>query len=229
VPHRTDPHFLYRAGDRILHVYAEAGDGRREALRARKRLAASGLPVGVPRLHVAVETPSALWVLEDRIHGRPADPAERDAWWPGAEALLGELARTQGPPVREGRWWAEARPRLEHVAEAIERVGDMPSVIVHGDVQPKNLVVEGARVGLVDWDGALADGPPGIDELFLAVTAGGGLDVAPLLRGGMDDDARAAAIVAAATWADVEARRRAPGGPFAQLLGAVLASSYSAS
>ena len=64
---------------------------------------------------------------------------------------------------------------------ALERLGDRPSVVVHGDVQPKNLVVDGDRVGLVDWDGALVDGPPGLDALFLAVTAAGGVDTAPLL------------------------------------------------
>lgn len=236
VPHRADPHFLYGAGDRILHVYAEVDDRRREALRARERLAREGLPPGIPQLLLAIETRDALWVLEQRLPGRPADPARRQDWWRGATALLIELSRKAGSPLRAGRWWASTRPRLaddlperwrDPVTAALERLGDRPGVVVHGDVQPKNLVVEGDRVGLVDWDGALVDGPPGLDAMFLAVTAGGGVNAAPLLgaRGdpllselGLEgDDAAAAALVAAATWCQAE-RRREGGGPFARLL-----------
>jgi hypothetical protein len=79
----------------------------------------------------------------------------------------------------------------------------------------------------VDWDGALAEGPPGLDLLFLAVTArtgrpdpapllalAAGRDVAgvPLLDAlravGLDGPAAcSAALVAAGSWAAMEARR----------------------
>jgi hypothetical protein len=237
VPHRTDdPHFLYAVGEhRVLHVYGAPSAGQREALRAREVLRGARL-AGIPELHGAIETDTALWLVEERIPGRAATPVRNPAWWPAITDVLVALGRVTGPPVRQGWWWREVREALpaglshtwaEPVAAALELVGDLPSVVAHGDVQPKNIVVDGGRAGLVDWDGALAEGPPALDLLFLAVTARTGQpDPAPLLAlaAGRDvsgvpllgalravglDAATACslALVAAGTWASVEGRR----------------------
>jgi hypothetical protein len=237
VPHRTDaPHFLYAVGEsRVLHVYGEPSAGQREALRARERLRGAGLS-GIPELHGAVETDTELWLVEDRIPGRAAKPVRAPAWWDAMTGLLVGLGRVTGPPVRQGEWWSEIREGLpnelspawrEPVAATLEVVGDLPSVVSHGDVQPKNIVLDGSAVGLVDWDGALAEGPPGLDLLFLAVTTRTGQpDPAPLfaLAAGRDvaglplmeslravglsgSTACSVALVAAGTWAAIEGRR----------------------
>ena len=192
VPHRSDdPHFLYAVGEhRVLHVYGAPRPGQREALRAREALRVARL-AGIPELHAAVETDTALWLVEDRIPGQAARPVRNPAWWGAITGVLVALGRVTGPTVRDGGWWREAREALpaalspawaEPLAAALEIAGDLPSVVAHGDVQPKNIVVDGARAGLVDWDGAVAEGPPGLDLLFLAVTARTGRpDTAPLI------------------------------------------------
>jgi hypothetical protein len=256
VPFRTDqPHFLYAVGDdRLLHVYGAPAPGQRQALRAREALR-EARPAGIPELHGAIETGTELWLVEDRVPGRAAQPDRHPSWWPAMTDLLVALGRLSGPHVREGEWWREIGEALpaglasawrEPVAAALEVVGDLPGVVAHGDVQPKNIVLDGRRAGLVDWDGALAEGPPGLDLLFLAVTARTGRpDPAPLLAlaAGRDEPgvpllaalravgldvptACAVALVAVATWADVEGsrlrrslgRERAPAPVFTRLL-----------
>lgn len=237
VPHRTEPHFLYAVGEhRLLHVYGETEPGQREARRARATLRSRGLPAGIPELRGAIETSTALWLVEDRLPGRAALPDRKPAWWSTVTDLLVALGRLTGPPVRQGRWWPEVREALpqslapalrEPVAGALELVGDLPSVVSHGDVQPKNIVLDGHLAGLVDWDGALAEGPPGLDLMFLAVMARSGQPEAEPMRAlARGEDAagvpvcealravglegaglRAAALVAAAIWAAAEAKR----------------------
>jgi hypothetical protein len=237
VPFRNDPHFLYAIGDRrLLHVYGEPGPVKREARRARERLREGGLPAGIPALYGAVETPTELWLVEERLPGRAAVPEREPRWWADVTSLLIEIGRRTDGPVRAGSWWQSVREELPPalapawrapVVEALEVVGNLPSVVAHGDVQPKNIVLDGGPPGLVDWDGALAEGPPALDLLFLAVTARSGApDAEPLLAlaHGRDvhgvpllaslhavgiDAARACAValVAAATWAAAEAAR----------------------
>jgi succinoglycan biosynthesis protein ExoM len=236
VPHTAAPHFLYAVGEhRVLHVYGAPGAEQREARRAREKLRGAGL-TGIPELHGAVETATELWLVETRIPGRAAKPVRRPQWWHTVTDLLVALGRRTGPPVRRGRWWRDIREELpaalspawrQPVAAALEIVGDLPSVVCHGDVQPKNIVLDGRLAGLVDWDGALPEGPPGLDLMFLAVMARSGRpDAEPLraLAGGRDASGvplcaslravglegvavRAVALVAAATWAAVDGER----------------------
>ncbi len=55
---------------------------------------------------------------------------------------------------------------------ALERVGDLRAVVVHGDLQRKNLLAAGGRLtGVRDWKGKRSAGALGLDLLYLAVTS----------------------------------------------------------
>jgi aminoglycoside phosphotransferase (APT) family kinase protein len=45
----------------------------------------------------------------------------------------------------------------------------MPARSLHGDVQPRNLVIGSHGVGLIDWEGFWRHGLPGLDLVFLAL------------------------------------------------------------
>jgi Phosphotransferase enzyme family/Glycosyl transferase family 2 len=241
--YRPDPHFVYLAGaDRILHVYVNPTAGLRRGLSVRERVRESGVP-GVPGTFSIEEGVDSLWVLEERLDGAPAsgDPAD---WFPQAAEWALRLGSERGHPLREGSWWAEeAAPAVEGAPEeirarveaALETLGDLPAVQLHGDFQPKNILVSGSSpVGVLDWEHAHDAGPPGLDLLFVAamarsdrpdgdllaaVAAGNDPDWAPLhefLRH-MGVSARELVIAALAVWAaDEDARTAAPGMPRAE-------------
>ena len=164
-------------------------------------------------------------------NGGRGGAATANVWTLAADWAVA-LARTAGTPLRETGWWS----RAGGPAAAMEALGDLPAVVVHGDLQAKNLLVDrAASIGVLDWEGAEDAGPPGFDLLFLAVAsrrgaaerrsavaalAAGrdpaGLAVQERLRAvGLDDGtARAALAVALHRWAAAEAdRRRSLGAP----------------
>jgi len=100
-----------------------------------------------------------------------------------------------GPPGRrlaDVPTWLEHREALlafapaaavERVERALTAVSELRAVHMHGDLQPRNLLVDGAAVGAVDWEGAWLEGVPGLDLVFLALfAAGAGPDVGVLER-----------------------------------------------
>jgi hypothetical protein len=71
----------------------------------------------------------------------------------------------------------------ERVERALEAVSGLPTVHMHGDLQPRNLLLADDAVGAVDWEGAWLEGLPGLDLVFLALfAAGGGPDAGVLER-----------------------------------------------
>jgi hypothetical protein len=116
------------------------------------------------------------------------------------------------------------------VREALGVVSRLPAVHMHGDLQRRNVLIDGERVGAVDWEGAWLEGLPGLDVVFLALFAGsdspddrilarlargedapwGGVRVT-LARLGLDEDSllRAALVTMLGTWALAEDRRLA--------------------
>ena len=68
-----------------------------------------------------------------------------------------------------------APPHLrDAVSAALDALGALPSSRLHGDFQRKNILVDrGGGIGVVDWERAYLDGPPGLDVLFLALMARG--------------------------------------------------------
>jgi len=181
--YRPDPHYMYAVpGERLLHVYADPSDRLREGLEARERIRGASQLRGIPRLLASGESRSALWVLEDRL---PGSPPRRDPkrWFAEAARWALELGVQRGPQVREGSWWADeaaaavevAPPQMrDAVSAALDALGGLPSRRLHGDFQRKNILVDrGGGLGVVDWERAYEDGPPGLDVLFLALMARG--------------------------------------------------------
>jgi hypothetical protein len=245
--YRPDPHYLYRAGpDRILHVYANPNPRLREGLAVRDRLRTEPNVQGIPETFALSEGVDALWVLEQRLDGRPPRPEQVGRWFGPVAGWVLELPAATGK-VGEGSWWADeaaaavdaSPPALRRaVAAALETVGELPARVVHGDFQRKNVLLGGAAgVGVLDWEHAHDAGPPGLDLLFLAVMArsdrpDGGL-VAALVRGedpawaplraklhqaGIGDgELRPFLLATLATWAaDERARVAVPGMPRSQ-------------
>ena len=161
VPHRSRPHLLWAAGDDlVLHLYVGVADGFTAGAPGRDTARRAGI-AGVPAIVEMAVVDDEVWVLEERRPGRRRDPRV-DA----GRRLGGRAARTAGTPLRETGWWS----RAGGPAAAMEALGDLPAVVVHGDLQAKNLLVDrAASIGVLDWEGAEDVGPPGFDLLFLAV------------------------------------------------------------
>jgi Glycosyl transferase family 2 len=250
--YRPAPHYVYRAGgERVLHVYANPAPKLRRGLAVRDRLSRAGV-VGIPRTFALGETVDALWVLEERLEGRPPHPGQVAHWFaPVAEWTLG--LGEAGGTVREGSWWAEeaetaieiSPPELRRpVAAALESVGDLPGQALHGDFQRKNVLLRnGFGIGVLDWEHAHDVGPPGLDLLFLAVMARSDRPDAELLlalargedpswaplravlrRAGIGDvELRPFLLAMLAVWAaDEQARVASPGLPRAEPIYRVL-------
>lgn len=236
---RPEPHYMYGVGvDRLLHIYVEPKARLREGIAARERIRGEAELRGIPRLLASGESSDALWVLEDRLAGGEPKPGAVGHWFDAAARWALELGGPAGPPVHEGTWWSDeataaveiAPPELRQaVAAALEIVGALPSRRLHGDFQRKNILLAGdGEIGVIDWERAYHDGPPGLDLLFLALMAksdrpdrevarsladgGGGAAWAPLQRylveSGLEGiDLRRYVLAALAVWAADEGQR----------------------
>jgi hypothetical protein len=200
--YRPDPHYLYRVGeDRLLHVYADPKARLRTGFAVRERIRKGSELRGIPRLYVSAESDDALWVLEERLHGRQPRPDRPEEWFEQAAEWALELEGRPGPRLREGDWWAdeaaaatEVAPQelREAVGKALAALGDLPARRLHGDFQRKNILLdEAGSISVVDWERAYDEGPPGLDLLFLAVMARGewpDREVARAVAHGRDPD-----------------------------------------
>ena len=244
VPHRADPHFLWAAGsDLVLHLYVGDTERLAASIQARGQLEAGGAPAGIPRLRVVAADGGAVWLVEERLRGRPAGWRRRGAWWSAAVAWAEQLASRPASSLGATAWWVEARERLPEavgpawagrVAEALDRVSGLPGPPAHGDFQPKNLLVSGGSIAVVDWECALPECLPGLDLMFLATTARrgrpdasvlsalscgseppGGQVLAPLRSVGVGpEETPAMLLCCVAKWvADESVRRESPGVP----------------
>jgi hypothetical protein len=243
---RPDPHFVYRVGgDRILHIYVNPTERLRAGLAMRERLDANG----IPQLFAQSDDVDALWVLEEYLRGNPPRAERVGDWFDRAADWLLQLEAGSGGPVREGSWWADEAegavavapaPLREPVERALDVLGALPARPVHGDFQRKNVLVrDDGGLGIIDWEHAYEDGPPGLDVLFLGAMARSNRPDARLLRdvargrdpewgplrrhlrrAGVDEAALAAFLLAVlAVWAaDEQARAALPGIPRAEPL-----------
>jgi hypothetical protein len=238
IPFRGDPHFLYAVGDdRLLHLYAEPPPRLRRAVRDREVIRRSSGAPGIPAVHALAERADSIWLLEDRLRGRPPGFRPRGRWTgPVADWVLA-LSGPPGPPLNETALWADrcaegldacpAELRAT-VRAAFEQAGELPAAHVHGDLQVKNVLVGADGMGVIDWETAEAEGLPGLDLVFMAVMVDGDHPQAGALHDlaagrdpswlplrallgqvGVDSDTMPAAVVAMlATWNAHERARR---------------------
>ena len=156
---------MWAAGaDLVLHLYTAAANGFSAGRAARAAAAAAGVG-GVPGLLVeVVGDEDAAWVVEERMPGRRRGHRS----WSATADWAVDLARAAGPPLGDTPWWAGAAAP----PGALDRLAAVPAVVVHGDLQAKNVLVDGAgAVSIIDWEQATDAGPPGYDLLFLTVSA----------------------------------------------------------
>ena len=186
---RPDPHFVYRVGsDRILHAYVNPTPRLRAGLAVRDRLARPG----VPRVFAQGDGTDAFWVLEEYLRGTPPQSERVAGWFPPLAGWVLALGPGSGGEVRDGSWWADEAaaavevaptPLRQPVQAALDTVGALPARPVHGDFQRKNVLLgDNGGMGVLDWEHAYEDGPPGLDVLFLAAMARSDRPDAALLR-----------------------------------------------
>lgn len=226
-------HFLYTAGaDLVVHLYVNPSERLERSLAERERIRerAGG---GVPVLRGTVRGHDCLWAIEDRIPGSVPAPERVREWFPLAATWLARLADPAGTPLERSASWLwhadELRGTFPGLDHALDVVARLPAVAMHGDLQRRNLLLEGTAVGAVDWEGAWLEGIPGLDLVFLALFAAGdepdlsliarlsdggdapwgGLRASLAGLGVADDVLPAALAVMLATWAQAEDRRRA--------------------
>lgn len=108
-----------------------------------------------------------------------------------AEGLVDCLA--DAPTGRTGAGWAEQwcgsvvllpEDHRRRAVTALRRLeADLPTSWCHGDLWSGNILLDGARAVVIDWDNALRDAPSGLDRVLLPVLG----PVAPRTPSGSGD------------------------------------------
>ena len=126
----------------------------------------------VDRLSASLETASIgrrlLPVLDGTLaREKKLALIERIAGW--TEAVARETSGRAGLVAPELIQQALAyRPEAAAIGEAVAR---LPSVFVHADLWPDNVLVEGETFAFIDWESARADGMPLSDLLYFFASA----------------------------------------------------------
>ena len=171
--HRARPRFL--------------ADRRREVDVYRTLLADADL--GTPACHAAAadEADGTAWLLLERVPGVQLSQVGELAVWDRAAAWLARmhtrLAAAAGTSrllrydrAFYRRWLFRAQAfagGMDGVASAYERAVErllaLPTTVIHGELYPSNVLVDGTRICAVDWESAAV--APGLIDLA-ALTAG---------------------------------------------------------
>ena len=134
-------------------------------------------------------------------------PAPERRWQVAAEVTDVLSARPTG--VTEAGWaarWA-ARARMlppsirdEFAAVMAPLDGGLPTAWCHGDLWPPNILLDGDRRVVIDWDNASRDAPVGIDALLIPGLRESGSTVAAVLALVDDPEALLTTEVAGRLW-----------------------------
>jgi hypothetical protein len=187
-----------RGGRPVLLRVGPASAVTQASVDALRTLAGSRL---VPDLVAHGSAAGLRWTLEGLLPGRRPGPVRAGVWreaaafaaampaaampaaampaaaMPAGAMPAGAMPAGAGGPVPPAVD-VVARALPAHAAEltevsdrALDRVGGLPHVAVHGDFWPGNLLVSrGHLTGVVDWDAFRASGPAGVDLLHLVAT-----------------------------------------------------------
>ncbi len=171
-------HLMYATGEDILHLYVNPSARLRRSLDERERIRARTGLAGIPTLYAAVYQEDAVWVLEERAHGITPSPAGVSAWFPIVADFAVRMAGPPGPPLGESSQWQglveelpQALPDHDGLRASLRSVSALPARHMHGDFQPKNLLLAGGDVAVIDWEGVWLHGLPGLDLVFLSLLA----------------------------------------------------------
>ena len=191
-PRKAKLHFLYGADDLVVHVYASPTDHLRDAIAAHRAIRERSTANGIPRVVACEEGTDVLWLVEDRMAGEPingstlAQSRERVAEW------IVALGGPPGPPLASSGRWQAHRSALssagfpdaatDRVLRSLHAVQDLPSRHLHGDLNPRNVLVGEGGFAAVDWENAALEFLPGLDLVFLFLLAGGAPDEDVVLR-----------------------------------------------
>lgn len=181
---------MYAVGeDALLHVYLNPSAQLRAALENRDLIRRRAGVDGIPAVIAVADGFDSCWSLEQRLPGVTPTGVPNE-WFDRVAGWAVEMAGPVGPLLGEIPAWQEHREDLvtaapdslrAAIADSAHKLGSFPSVHMHGDFQRANILVAPEGVGAVDWEGVWLHGIPGLDVIFLAVTA----------RGTGDLDARA--------------------------------------
>lgn len=197
--HPAKMRFSYAVGpDLILHLHGNPSSRLERAVREREAIRRNASVGGIPRLVATATAADAAWLLEERLPGLPPPSGPADAWFDAAAEWAVGMAGDPGRPLSEVPTWREhgravvefAPPAAgEQIGRALDAISSLRTVHMHGDLQPRNLLLDRGAVGAVDWEGAWLEGVPGLDLVFLALFAdGAGPDVTVLERLARGDD-----------------------------------------
>jgi glycosyltransferase involved in cell wall biosynthesis len=148
---------------------------------------------GVPRVISVDDTDGIARIAETPIPGKPLHGDLRretlarytgvvTEWTLRLAGLEGE--RSSAVPVSDVVDPIETRFKQAYGAVITERdwldsrailagLGDVPAVPEHRDLGPWNMIVNGGRLGVVDWESAVPRGLPGLDLIYFLLYAAG--------------------------------------------------------
>jgi hypothetical protein len=172
---------IKRLGGAVVGKPEFLQDPARE-LEAYRLLAEAGL--GTPRCYAS----GRWWLALEKIDGTPlwqhGDLASWEAAARWARSLHGRFRRVECSAQHllchdesfYRRWLARARARagrdldpLSAATEAaITRLLALPRTLIHGELYPSNVMIDGSRVAVVDWEMAAVG--PGVIDLGALVT-----------------------------------------------------------
>jgi hypothetical protein len=168
---------LHRADGRPVELRVARTGHRKDPRRGRAALLtleAAGVPC-VPRAVDVGQTAGATWATESVVAGDHARELSR-ALLDEVVQLCARLPEMPGPPTSIRDHLREVGEVFPHHADALADIGgaatrwtgDLPAVLLHGDMWLNNLLVaDGRLTGLIDWDTWHPGGVPGADLLSL--------------------------------------------------------------
>ncbi|UZX22764.1 phosphotransferase family protein [Streptomyces tanashiensis] len=122
-----------------------------------------GRPCTIETLPAVREYLDQILALSDQIHRPAPGLAPGSGWVPHHRDPFthrGFLLRQLSPRCRLLPWWAD-------LAELLAPIDAHPVVLLHGDLKPEHLLVDGDRIHVVDWE-ASGRGPAVADHADVA-------------------------------------------------------------